>query len=204
MLHRLTFFSSIKYCIGGIEYSANDIEHGILRGNRPSPASPAVLIGRPQWAGGYFKQNDPRMQQVRCSLVRVCAACCMLFWLRAVMHQAMCPFLHGHCCIWGRQASSKCALSALATCTLQDHAHFVRGHVLQRVSPAAADRTGLTQNPCKAGGLCRKAGGQHDQVTTLAIAQVLLSAVACILVAPSLLCALQVALLTRTCAPCRS
>ena len=94
LVHRLTFFSSIKYCIGGIEYSANDIEHGILRGNRPSPASPAVLIGRPQWAGGYFKQHDPRMQQVRCSLV-LCA-CCMVFWLWAVsrIEQGV-PSLHG-------------------------------------------------------------------------------------------------------------
>ena len=87
LLHRLTFFSSIKYCIGGIEYSANDIEHGILRGNRPSPASPAVLIGRPQWAGGYFKQNDPRMQQVRRSLV-LCA-CRMALWLSGIEQCAL-------------------------------------------------------------------------------------------------------------------
>lgn len=33
---RLAFFDGISYQLGGHEYSANDIEHGVLRGNRPS------------------------------------------------------------------------------------------------------------------------------------------------------------------------
>ncbi|KAL3141127.1 hypothetical protein ABBQ38_003478 [Trebouxia sp. C0009 RCD-2024] len=61
---RLTFFNSIKYNIGGQDYSANDMEHGVLRGNRPTPASPWVLLGVPQWSSGYFKATDPRAAYV--------------------------------------------------------------------------------------------------------------------------------------------
>ncbi|KAL3162490.1 hypothetical protein ABBQ32_010153 [Trebouxia sp. C0010 RCD-2024] len=61
---RLTFFNSIKYNIGGQDYSANDMEHGVLRGNRPTPASPWVLLGVPQWSPGYFKATDPRAAYV--------------------------------------------------------------------------------------------------------------------------------------------
>uniref|UniRef100_A0A061R7D0 Duf547-domain-containing protein n=1 Tax=Tetraselmis sp. GSL018 TaxID=582737 RepID=A0A061R7D0_9CHLO len=59
-LDRLRWFGSLKYDIGGAEFSADDIEHGVLRGNRPSPASLFALIGRPQWAEGHFKRSDPR------------------------------------------------------------------------------------------------------------------------------------------------
>ena len=65
LLHRLSFFNSIKYNIGGQDYSANDMEHGVLRGNRPTPASPWVLLGVPQWSSGYFKATDPRVAYVR-------------------------------------------------------------------------------------------------------------------------------------------
>ena len=68
-LYRLSFFNSIKYNIGGQEYSANDMEHGVLRGNRPSPASPWVLLGVPQWSPGYFKATDPRAAYVRPPIV---------------------------------------------------------------------------------------------------------------------------------------
>lgn len=64
-LHRLSFFNSIKYNIGGHNFSANDMEHGVLRGNRPTPASPWVLLGVPQWSSGYFKATDPRAAYVR-------------------------------------------------------------------------------------------------------------------------------------------
>ena len=40
---RLKFFDEAKYDIGGLQYSANDIEHGVLRSNRPSPAAIGVL-----------------------------------------------------------------------------------------------------------------------------------------------------------------
>ena len=61
---RLSFFNSIKYNIGGQEFSANDMEHGVLRGNRPTPASPWVLLGVPNWSSGYFKSSDPRAAHV--------------------------------------------------------------------------------------------------------------------------------------------
>jgi len=44
---------------------ANDIEHGVLRGNAASPASPFVLLGLPQLAGRTFKAGDPRLAQAR-------------------------------------------------------------------------------------------------------------------------------------------
>lgn len=40
------------------------MEHGVLRGNRPTPASPWVLLGVPQWSSGYFKATDPRASYV--------------------------------------------------------------------------------------------------------------------------------------------
>lgn len=45
--------------------AANDIEHGVLRGNAASPASPFVLLGLPQFAGKTFGKGDPRLLQVR-------------------------------------------------------------------------------------------------------------------------------------------
>jgi len=47
---RGTFFTSTSYMIGGLKYSLNDIEHGILRGNKPPPFSLFQPFGR----------NDPR------------------------------------------------------------------------------------------------------------------------------------------------
>ena len=66
---RLRWFSSIKYNIGGQDYSADDIEHGILRGNRPASASLPVLLGHPEWSSGHFKRGDPRLKQVRTSRI---------------------------------------------------------------------------------------------------------------------------------------
>lgn len=62
--HRLTFFNSIKYNIGGQTFSANDMEHGVLRGNRATPVNPWVLLGLPNLSSGYFKPSDPRALQV--------------------------------------------------------------------------------------------------------------------------------------------
>ncbi len=45
--------------------ASDDIEHGILRGNRPSPASLLVLVGLSQLANGHFKATDPRAKYVR-------------------------------------------------------------------------------------------------------------------------------------------
>ena len=40
------FFWRAAYDIGGLRYSANDIENGILRANRPHPAIPGAPFGR--------------------------------------------------------------------------------------------------------------------------------------------------------------
>lgn len=64
LLGRLKFFDIIKYNIGGIDYSANDLEHGMLRDNAVSPTSLGALIGRPGWsllAPKWLKQGDPRL-----------------------------------------------------------------------------------------------------------------------------------------------
>ncbi len=47
------FFRKAAYNIGGLRYSADDMEHGILRGNRPHP-----LLRLPQ-----FATDDPRLRQ---------------------------------------------------------------------------------------------------------------------------------------------
>ncbi len=62
---RLQWFGAVRYNIGGVEFSCNDIEHGVLRGNAPSPASIGVLLGRPRWASNTFKKKDPRARLVR-------------------------------------------------------------------------------------------------------------------------------------------
>jgi hypothetical protein len=61
---RLKWFASIKYTVGDRDYSSNDIEHGILRGNKPSPAHPLSLIGLSHLAPLTFKDSDPRLLQV--------------------------------------------------------------------------------------------------------------------------------------------
>jgi len=52
MYSRYKFFSSVSYMIGGLSYSLNDIENGILRSNR---SSMATLYKKP------FKDGDPRL-----------------------------------------------------------------------------------------------------------------------------------------------
>lgn len=60
--------------------AANDIEHGVLRGNAASPAAPLVLLGLPQFAGRTFRGADPRLPQARPRLGRSaqlpCASAC--------------------------------------------------------------------------------------------------------------------------------
>ena len=64
IIARLGWFSSIKYRISGQEYSANDIEHGVLRNNKPSPANLLSLIGLSGYAPKTFQLGDPRLSQV--------------------------------------------------------------------------------------------------------------------------------------------
>lgn len=63
-LQRLAWFAKINYIVGGLKYSSNDIEHGVLRGNKASPANPLSLIGLSQLAPLTFKRSDPRLAQV--------------------------------------------------------------------------------------------------------------------------------------------
>ena len=62
---RLSWFGNIKYTIGGFAYSTNDVEHGMLRANGPSPTSLPLLLGQPQWAAGTLSDDDPRLAFVR-------------------------------------------------------------------------------------------------------------------------------------------
>ena len=63
-LARLKWFASIRYIVGGQEYSSNDIEHGVLRNNKPSPANLLSLVGLTSLAPKTFKHGDPRLSQV--------------------------------------------------------------------------------------------------------------------------------------------
>uniref|UniRef100_A0A7S4DQC3 DUF547 domain-containing protein n=1 Tax=Lotharella globosa TaxID=91324 RepID=A0A7S4DQC3_9EUKA len=60
---RLLFYGEIKYVIGGEKYSCDDIENGVLRGNRASPASVGEILPfmKPK---GPFKDGDGRIKQV--------------------------------------------------------------------------------------------------------------------------------------------
>lgn len=53
VLERAGFFQMFAYRVSKLNFSLNDIEHGVLRGNR------AVLLSRPP-----FKQGDPRASMV--------------------------------------------------------------------------------------------------------------------------------------------
>ncbi|QDZ20252.1 DUF547 domain-containing protein [Chloropicon primus] len=60
VLERAKFFGNIKYEIGGLEYSCDDVEHGILRGNAVPPSSVLALVGLSCLASRTFKKSDPR------------------------------------------------------------------------------------------------------------------------------------------------
>ena len=62
LLQRLRWFGDISYVIGGCKFSANDIEHGILRANAPSPASFWSIVGLKNCAPPTFSQKDPRVK----------------------------------------------------------------------------------------------------------------------------------------------
>ena len=44
-IERLSFFKGSYYLIDGQRFSADDIEHGVLRGNKPPPSSLGALLG---------------------------------------------------------------------------------------------------------------------------------------------------------------
>lgn len=70
VVERAGFFDHAAYIIGGMRFSADDIEHGILRSNSGHPAIP----------GPQFARDDPRMQHIQTTLdprihfALVCAA----------------------------------------------------------------------------------------------------------------------------------
>jgi hypothetical protein len=53
-----------RYNIGGCEYTADDLENGILRGNRPAASSLGMLLGVPKLSSGPFGRGDPRAAKV--------------------------------------------------------------------------------------------------------------------------------------------
>lgn len=56
------FFWRAAYSIGGLRYSANDIENGILRGNAPHPAVPGAPFGPSDPRRDFSMQSiDPRV-----------------------------------------------------------------------------------------------------------------------------------------------
>jgi hypothetical protein len=62
-LQRLTWFGRVAYRIGGTVFSADDIEHGVLRGNASPPASFLNLVGLRALAAAVspaFGPSDPR------------------------------------------------------------------------------------------------------------------------------------------------
>jgi hypothetical protein len=54
MMSRLLFFGNAGYNIGGLFYSLNDMEHGILRGNKAMPGTGNIP----------FLPDDPRIKHV--------------------------------------------------------------------------------------------------------------------------------------------
>lgn len=59
-LERLDFFSKTSYDVAGSIYTCDDIENGILRGNRPGAATLGALLGKPWLSRGPFREGDPR------------------------------------------------------------------------------------------------------------------------------------------------
>ncbi len=56
---RLHWFAKVKYNIGGIDFSTLDMEHGVLRGNSPSPVAIPMLLGLSSLAKPYFAPGHP-------------------------------------------------------------------------------------------------------------------------------------------------
>ncbi|GIL48823.1 hypothetical protein Vafri_5253 [Volvox africanus] len=62
---RASFFSRIaKYNVGGLDYSADDLENGVLRDNRAGASNLFNLLGIHRFAGGHWTSADPRLAKV--------------------------------------------------------------------------------------------------------------------------------------------
>lgn len=57
---RLAFFRGARYVLSGQVFTSQDIEDGVLRGNRPGAAALGVLLGQPWLSKGPFHGEDPR------------------------------------------------------------------------------------------------------------------------------------------------
>ena len=62
---RLYWFAKVKYTIGGIDFSTLDMEHGVLRGNSPSPVAIPALLGLRIFSKPYFAPGHPCHSLVR-------------------------------------------------------------------------------------------------------------------------------------------
>ena len=100
MWGRLVWFAQVKYTIGGLSFSTLDMEHGVLRGNAPSPAAIPVLLGQPQLAKPYFSQDDPRIKLVRLGLCGS-PSCRVPMWYQGTRWSSG---LLGPCC-WSASAT---------------------------------------------------------------------------------------------------
>jgi len=53
-----------RYNISGYDYVLDDLENGILRGNKPGAASIGMLLKLPGLSRGPFRDGDPRAKHV--------------------------------------------------------------------------------------------------------------------------------------------
>jgi Protein of unknown function, DUF547 len=61
VVERLKFFKKANYVIGGARFSADDIEHGVLRSNAVAPGSLAALLRLPKmFQKPQFPKGDIR------------------------------------------------------------------------------------------------------------------------------------------------
>lgn len=61
VLEKRAFFSRIAYRVNGLRFSANDIEHGVLRGNAGHPYIPGKAFTRRDARQRYVLPPDPRI-----------------------------------------------------------------------------------------------------------------------------------------------
>lgn len=62
VVQRLRFFRKANYVIGGVPFSADDMEHGVLRNNAVAPGSIASLLGIKFLQKNQFPKGDQRAE----------------------------------------------------------------------------------------------------------------------------------------------
>jgi hypothetical protein len=60
LVQRLRFFKKANYVIGGATFSADDMEHGVLRSNAVAPASLGAILGIKFLQKRQFPAGDAR------------------------------------------------------------------------------------------------------------------------------------------------